>query len=274
MRIILGIEYNGSAYYGWQAQAHACSVQQVLEQALSNIAQHPVTVLCAGRTDSGVHALEQVVHFDSSAERPLQAWHLGGNSHLPNDVRILWAQPAPADFHARYSAIARYYRYIISNRATQSALLYQQTTWCPQPLDAEKMHQAAQALLGEHDFTSFRAQGCQSKSPRRMLYFITVYRQGDQVIMDISANAFLHHMVRNIAGVLMEIGMGKQPVTWTQFLLAAKDRKLAARTAPPQGLYLGGVYYPEQFGLAKNPVFAQLPDDAKRFDDGWANKSL
>ncbi len=266
MRIILGIEYNGSGYYGWQAQAHARSVQQVLEQALSKVANHPVTVACAGRTDSGVHALEQVVHFDTVADRSLAAWQLGGNSHLPADVRIVWAQPAIGDFHARFSAIARYYRYIISNRPVKSALLYQQTTWCHSPLDAEKMHQAAQALIGEHDFSSFRAQSCESKSPNRLMYFIEVQRNGDQVVMDISANAFLHHMVRNIAGVLMEIGAGKQPVEWTQFLLAAKDRKLAARTAPPEGLYLGGVYYPERFGLATHPLFRRLPTDAKRFD--------
>jgi len=266
MRIVLGIEYNVSAYCGWQAQAHAPSVQQVLELALSKIANQPVTVWCAGRTDSGVHALEQVVHFDTDAERPWAAWLLGGNSQLPDDVRILWVKPAIGDFHARFSAIARFYRYIICNRPVKSALLFQQTTWCYEPLDAEKMHLSAQFLLGEHDFTSFRAQSCESKSPNRLLHFVDVYRDGDKVIMDISANAFLHHMVRNIAGVLMDIGSGKQPTDWTHSLLDAKDRKLAAKTAPPEGLYLGGVYYPEQFGLVKNPMFDKLPSNAKRFD--------
>ncbi len=266
MRIVLGIEYNGSPFHGWQSQAHASSVQYTLEQALGKIAHHPVAVQCAGRTDAGVHALEQVVHFDSDAVRPLDAWLLGGNSQLPDDVRILWVQPAIGDFHARYSAIARFYRYVICNRRVKSALRHQQSTWCYAPLDAEKMHQAAQALLGEHDFSSFRAQSCESKSPYRQMHFIEVYRNGDEVIMDIAANAFLHHMVRNIAGVLMAIGAGQQPVTWTQFLLAAKDRKQAARTAPPEGLYLGGVCYPDHFGLPKHAIFARLPKDAKRFD--------
>jgi tRNA pseudouridine38-40 synthase len=266
MRIILGIEYNGSHYHGWQAQAHANSIQQTLERVLTKIANHSIQVQCAGRTDAGVHALEQIVHFDTEAIRPLAAWLLGGNSHLPDDVRILWAQPAIGDFHARYSAIARFYRYIICNRPIKSALLYQQSTWCYPHLDAEKMHQAAQYLIGEHDFTSFRAQSCESKSPNRLMHFIEVYRQGEQVIMDISANAFLHHMVRNIAGVLMEIGNGKQPVDWTSHLLAVKDRKQAARTAPPEGLYLGGVCYPAHYGLNTHPIFAKLPKDAKRFD--------
>lgn len=267
MRIVLGIEYNGSRYCGWQAQAHAPSIQHVLEMALGKIARHPVTVLCAGRTDSGVHALEQVVHFDTIAERPLDAWLRGGNSHLPDDVRILWARPALADFHARYSAIARFYRYVIHNRPVKSALLHQQATWCYTPLDADPMHQAAQSLIGEHDFSSFRAQSCQSVSPNRLMYFIDVYREGERVIMDIAANAFLHHMVRNIAGVLIDIGAGKQSVTWTQDLLDLCDRTQASRTAPPDGLYLGGVYYPEHFGLTKHPLFNKLPEDAKRFQE-------
>lgn len=265
-RIVLGIEYNGSGFCGWQWQKNRRSIQVTLEQALSKVANHPVTVVCAGRTDAGVHAFEQVVHFDTNANRHTDAWLLGGNSNLPPDVRITWVQPAIADFHARYSAIARFYRYIILNRPVQSALSYQQTTWCYPPLDAEKMHQAAQHLIGNHDFTSFRAQGCQSKSPQRIMYFVDVYREGERVIMDISANAFLHHMVRNIAGVLMAIGTGKQAVDWALELLAVKDRKLAAVTAPPDGLYLGGVYYPEHYGIAKHPLFNKLPADAKRFD--------
>jgi tRNA pseudouridine38-40 synthase len=264
-RVVLGVEYDGSGYHGWQAQINGRSVQQSLEQALSKVADHPVTVICAGRTDAGVHALEQVVHFDTHAERHLDAWLLGGNALLPPDVKIVWAKPAVGDFHARYSALARFYRYVIINRPVKSALFHRRSTWCYAPLDSGKMHHAAQSLLGEHDFSSFRAQGCQSKSPRRMMYFIDVYREGDKVVMDISANAFLHHMVRNIAGVLMDIGAGKQPLEWTQDLLAAKDRKVAGVTAPPDGLYLGAVYYPEHYGITKHPVFNKLPDDARRF---------
>ncbi len=265
-RIILGIEYDGSGYSGWQWQVNQRSVQGVLEQALSKIANHPVTVICAGRTDAGVHALEQVVHCDVQAERELHAWMLGGNSQLPDDVRIIWVKEAEDGFHARYSAIARFYRYIILNRPVKSALLRRQVTWCYPPLDANKMHQAAQYLIGSHDFSSYRAQGCQSKSPIRMMHFIDVYREDDQVIMDISANAFLHHMVRNIAGVLMNIGVGKEPVEWTQQLLAVKCRKLGGVTAPPDGLYLGGVYYPEQYSIPRHPLFDKLPADARRFD--------
>jgi len=266
-RIVLGVEYDGSGYSGWQWQNNQRSVQQTLEQALSKVANNPVTVQCAGRTDSGVHALEQVVHFDTtSVSRELHAWMLGGNSNLPDDVRITWAKNAVDDFHARYSAIARFYRYIILNRPVKSALLRRQATWCYQPLDADKMHQAAQYLIGEHDFSSFRAQGCQSVSPCRKMYFIDVYREGDKVIMDISANAFLHHMVRNIAGVLMDVGMGKQPIGWTQELLAAKNRNLGSVTAPPDGLHLAAVFYPEQYGIAKHPAFNKLPANASRYD--------
>jgi tRNA pseudouridine38-40 synthase len=265
-RIILGVEYDGSRFCGWQWQPQKRSVQQTLEEALSKVANQPVTVICAGRTDAGVHAFEQVVHFDVDVRRELHAWLLGGNSNLPDDIRIIWAKEAIGDFHARYSAIARFYRYIILNRPAKSALLPRQVTWCYPILDAEKMHQAAQFLIGEHDFSSFRAQGCQSKSPVRFMHFIDVYRDGEKVIMDISANAFLHHMVRNIAGVLMAIGLDKQPVNWTQDLLTIKNRSLAGITAPPDGLYLGAVYYPEHYGLAKHPVFDKLPADAKRFD--------
>ncbi|MGR9114353.1 MAG: tRNA pseudouridine(38-40) synthase TruA [Gammaproteobacteria bacterium] len=265
-RIVLGIEYDGSAFFGWQQQTGRRTVQDELEKALSKIADEPIKVICAGRTDAGVHAFEQVVHFDTQAERALHAWLMGGNSKLPDDVRIIWAKAAVDDFHARYSAIARFYRYIILNRPMKSALLRKQVTWCYFPLDEEKMHRAAQHLVGDHDFSSFRAQGCQSKSPRRIMHFIEVYREQDKVIIDISANAFVHHMVRNIAGVLMEIGMGKQTVGWPRELLEIKDRDQAGVTAPPDGLYLGGVFYPEHYGIDRHPVFGKLPPDAKRFD--------
>jgi tRNA pseudouridine38-40 synthase len=265
-RIVLGIEYDGSEFVGWQWQTNKRTVQSVLEYALSQVANQPITVTCAGRTDSGVHAFAQVVHFDTPVQRELHAWMMGGNRNLPEDVRIIWAKPALADFHARYSAIARFYRYIILNRPMKSALLRQQATWFSLPLDAQKMHVAAQTLCGNHDFSSFRAQGCQSKSPQRLMYFIEVQRQAEQVIIDLSANAFLHHMVRNIAGVLMDIGTGKKPIEWTQELLEIKDRSQAGVTAPPFGLHLAGVYYPDRYGIDKHPIFDKLPDDAKRFD--------
>lgn len=264
-RFVLGIEYDGTLFTGWQFQRHKRTVQGELERALSKVADHSVTVHCAGRTDAGVHALEQVVHFDSEVNRSLHGWLMGTNTHLPNDVRVLWVKPAIDDFHARFSAIARFYRYIILNRKMKSALMPTQATWCYQALDEKLMYQAAQSLIGEHDFSSFRAQSCQSISPSRLMYFIQVYRNGEQVIIDLSANAFLHHMVRNIAGVLIEIGSGKKPVSWTSDLLEIKDRNQAGITASPCGLYLGGVYYPTQYGLKKNPVFDCLPANAKRF---------
>lgn len=265
-RIVLGIEYDGSAFFGWQHQPGRRTVQDELERALSIVANERVTVICAGRTDTGVHAFEQVVHFDTRAVRDLHGWQMGGNSNLPEDVRITWAKTAVDDFHARYSALARFYRYIILNRPMKSALLRRQVTWCYHPLDERKMHLAAQHLIGDHDFSSFRAQGCQSRSPRRMMYFIDVYRKQDKVIMDISANAFVHHMVRNIAGVLMEIGMGKQSVDWPRRLLEIKNREKGGVTAPPDGLYLGGVCYPERYGIVRHQLFDKLPADARRFD--------
>lgn len=266
VRIVLGIEYDGSDFSGWQWQPNRPSVQASLEQALSRVANSPVTLVCAGRTDAGVHALEQIVHFDVDVVRSLSAWLLGGNSYLPDTIRIIWVKEAVGDFHARYSAIARLYRYVILNRPVKSALQCKQVTWCYQPLDAEVMHRAAQHLVGNHDFSSFRAQGCQSKSPVRLVYFVGVKREADKVIIEVCANAFLHHMVRNITGVLIAVGMGKQPEDWLLALLIAKKRALAGVTAPPYGLYLESVYYPAHYGVLKHPAFNQLPDDAKRFD--------
>lgn len=265
-RIVLGIEFDGSRFVGWQYQKNGRSVQDELQKVLSKIAVHPITLHCAGRTDSGVHGLEQVVHFDTTAERKLDSWMLGSNSKLPEDVRVIWVKNAVDDFHARYSAVARLYRYVILNRKMKSALIPRQATWCYSDLDAEKMHLAAQSLVGEHDFSSFRAQGCQSLSPNRIMHFINVYRQQDQVIIELSANAFLHHMVRNMAGVLMDIGTGKHAINWTEELLELKDRKKAGVTAPPYGLYLAGVYYPEKYGIDKHPAFNQLAADARRFE--------
>jgi len=265
-RWVIGIEYDGSNFSGWQWQTGKRTVQAELEKALAKVANQPVSVICAGRTDAGVHALEQVAHFDCTARRDSYSWLMGGNTQLPDDIRILWVKEAIDDFHARYCAIARFYRYIIINRKMKSALRSKQMTWCYEALDAEKMHQAAQFLVGEHDFSSFRAQACQSKSPCRMMHFIDVYRQGEQVIMDICANAFVHHMVRNIAGVLMAIGSGQKPLDWTARLLDIKDRDQAGITAKPYGLYLGAVFYPEKYGIAKHSVFAKLPSNVRRFD--------
>ncbi|ESS69973.1 tRNA pseudouridine synthase A [Methyloglobulus morosus KoM1] len=271
VRIALGVEYDGSGFAGWQWQPNRRSVQAELEKALSKVANHPVTVICAGRTDAGVHALEQVVHFDVNVERDLHAWLLGGNSNLPDEIRITWVKQVVDDFHARYSAIARLYRYMILNRPVKSAILGKQTTWCYHPLDADVMNKAAQHLVGNHDFTSFRAQGCQSKSPFRIVHFVEVYREGEKVIIQICANAFLHHMVRNIAGVLMDIGIGKQAEDWTLALLVAKKRELGGATAPPSGLYLESVYYPPCYGFTKHPAFNRLPGDTKRFDSPLVN---
>lgn len=265
-RIVLGIEYDGSLFSGWQFQNERRTVQDELEKALSRVADEKIRVQCAGRTDSGVHALEQVIHFDTDVNRALNSWIMGGNTNLPKDVRIIWAKQAVDDFHARFSAIARYYRYVILNRKMKSALMQNQVTWCYTPLNEVKMHDAAQALIGRHDFSSFRAQGCQSLSPYRFLHFLNVYREGETVIIELSANAFLHHMVRNIAGVLMDIGMDKQPVTWVEELLQIKDRKQAGTTASPYGLYLGGVFYPEKYGINKHPAFDLLAPDVQRFE--------
>ena len=265
-KIALGIEYNGTAYAGWQFQAGLPSVQGVLEAGLAVIADQPLTVHCAGRTDAGVHAFEQVVHFEAPVARPLQAWVRGCNTHLPSDVRVLWAKTVSETFHARYSAIARCYRYCILNRAVASALHTGRLSWVHQPLDAQRMHHAAQALLGEHDFSSFRAHSCQSHSPNRLMHFIDIYRQQDQVIIDICANAFLHHMVRNIVGALIEVGSGKQTPSWIGELLMLKDRTRAAMTAPADGLHLLAVYYPRHYGLAQHPVFERLPANVARFE--------
>jgi tRNA pseudouridine38-40 synthase len=267
-RIALGLEYDGSGFAGWQWQDGQRNVQACVEAAVSTVAAEPVKLLCAGRTDTGVHALEQVAHFDASANRSLRSWLMGINANLPDDVRVLWVKEMPARFHARYSAIARFYRYVILNRSMKSALNRKQLTWCFYPLDAAKMQEAAHHLIGHHDFSSFRAQGCQSKSPERLMHFIQVRREDDRVIIELSANAFLHHMVRNIAGVLIDIGTGKHEPDWMLELLALRDRKQAGVTAAADGLYLGGVYYPDEFGLPKHPLFELLPPDAARHKHG------
>ncbi|HHJ19502.1 MAG TPA: tRNA pseudouridine(38-40) synthase TruA [Gammaproteobacteria bacterium] len=254
MRIALGVEYDGRRFHGWQRQSHARSVQQDLEQSLSQIADHPVSVVCAGRTDTGVHGLGQVVHFDAENFRKPHAWLLGTNTKLPDDISLQWVSFVPDDFHARFKATSRQYRYIIFNRATPSALFAGRATWVRGELDIAAMQLAASSLLGEHDFTSFRAAGCQAKHAVRSIYSVTLSRSGQFVYLDIHANAFLHHMVRNIAGVLIAIGQQKKPVTWARDLLAVKDRTQAGVTAPPDGLYFIKVAYPEKYQL---PVHRQ-----------------
>jgi tRNA pseudouridine38-40 synthase len=249
MRIALTVEYDGSQYHGWQAQTGLHTVQHVVEQALSQVADQDVTVVCAGRTDTGVHATNQIIHFDCDSERNIRGWIHGANSFLPKDVCVKWGKEMPNDFHARYSALSRRYRYVIYNSPIRPALLRSNVTWQYRPLDHQLMHEASQYLLGEQDFTSFRSVECQSKTPMRNVHRLQVSRHGDLIIIDITANAFLHHMVRNIAGVLIAVGTGRKPVAWVNDVLAAKDRKLGAETAPPYGLYLIGVVYPPEFNV-------------------------
>ncbi|MBU0500766.1 MAG: tRNA pseudouridine(38-40) synthase TruA [Gammaproteobacteria bacterium] len=260
MRIALGIEYDGTRFHGWQTQqAGVRSVQEELEQALSKVAARAVRVQCAGRTDSGVHAVGQVVHFETEAQRDQRAWVLGGNSNLPFDINITWARPVPDSFNARYSAFGREYRYLISNRPTRSALLSRRAVWVHKPLDEGRMHEAAQHLIGTQDFSSYRALGCQAKSPVREMRAIRVHRNGDLVILDVAANAFLHHMVRNIAGVLIAIGKGERPTDWSREVLELRDRTLGGVTAPPQGLYLTRVHYPPEYAVpAPGTVYLEL----------------
>ena len=252
-RIALGVEYDGAAHYGWQRQREVPSVQEYLEKALSTVAATPVELQCAGRTDAGVHATGQVVHFDCEAIRPLKAWTLGVNANLPDSIAVTWAKHVEDEFHARFSATHRRYRYIIFNAKMRPAILQHGVTHVHRQLDEQAMHRAAQALLGEQDFTSFRAALCQSKTPFRNVTHANVSRQGRYVILDIKANAFLHHMVRNIVGTLIEIGAGAKPVEWVSELLAGKDRSKAAATAKPNGLYLVEVTYPQIFELPSHP---------------------
>lgn len=259
-QLAAAVAYCGGRYNGWQAQPQpdVSTVQVTLEHGLSQVANAGVRVHCAGRTDTGVHASHQIVHFEAPSARSPKSWVMGANANMPEDVRVLWVQSVNGDFHARFSATARRYTYVIANTPVRPAQLLEQITWCRHPLNEHAMHEAAQALLGEQDFSAFRAASCQSTTPMRNVHHVHVKRQGDLVVIDIEANAFLHHMVRNIAGSLIAVGRGLQSVNWIAELMAGRDRTVAADTALPDGLYLAGVSYDKHWGLPAQftpPIF-------------------
>lgn len=253
MKLALGVEYDGRGFNGFESQPNGRTVQPQLEAALSRVADQPVRVVCAGRTDTGVHALGQVIHFETRAERPRDAWMLGANANLPGDVSVNWSRPVPDAFHARFSATARRYRYVVLNRRSRPAVLRGRVAWEHRVLEVERMRAAAGFLLGEHDFSAFRGAGCQSRTSVRRVFRLDVARHGAYVVIDVTANAFLLHMVRNIAGVLLDVGAGKAPPEWAGEVLAAADRRSGGVTAAPDGLYLVHVDYPVHYRLPAVP---------------------
>jgi tRNA pseudouridine38-40 synthase len=258
-RLALGVEYDGGAYSGWQTQAHAPSIQALLESALSRIADAPVALVCAGRTDAGVHARSQVAHFDTLAVRVNRAWLLGANNYLPRDISVQWVRAIPGHFHARYSALSRTYRYVILNRTARSALAAGRALLVRRRLDEEAMRCAATALLGEHDFSAFRSLECQSKSTVRVLTGLQIERIGDWVILEITANAFLHHMARNLVGALIEVGVHRAAPARVQIQLQSRQRDARLVTAAAAGLYLWKVQYPSQFSLPDDSAIIGMP---------------
>ncbi|MBI4988068.1 MAG: tRNA pseudouridine(38-40) synthase TruA [Rhodocyclales bacterium] len=252
MRIALGLEYDGAPFSGWQTQPQGNTVQDALERALAEIADAPVRVICAGRTDAGVHAAAQTVHFDTPAARPENAWVRGVNAHLPDSIAVRWSRVVPDDFHARFSARSRSYRYVLYNHAVRPALLHGKVGWFHLQLDIEAMRAGAALLAGEQDFSAFRAAECQAKSPVKTLHQADVRREGDYVIFDFRATAFLHHMVRNMVGALVYVGKAAQPPQWIAELIACRDRSHAAPTFSPNGLYLSGVEYEARWQLPTN----------------------
>lgn len=248
-RLALLVEYDGASYSGWQVQSHAPSVQVALGEAISAVANETVKCTGAGRTDAGVHASGQVAHFDTRADRSLRSWLLGINSNLADDIGVQWVAHVPDEFHARFSALSRSYRYTILNQPVRSPLARDRAWWVREPLDLEAMKIALAVLRGEHDFTSFRAAACQAHSPVRTIQDIEIDRDGDRIVLNCRANAFLHHMVRNIVGSLLPIGLGERDSNWFADVLAARDRKAAGMTAPPHGLCLTAVEYAENFAL-------------------------
>lgn len=261
MRIACGVEYDGAAFQGWQVQSgEARTVQAAVERALGRIADEPVHTICAGRTDTGVHASGQVIHFDTGAERPERAWVMGANSHLPADVAIRWARPLDDDFHARFSAVDRLYRYLVTEGTSRSALWRARAAWSAHTLDIDAMRAAAGHLVGEHDFSAFRTAACRARNPVRTMHTLDVERRGGFLVIDIRANAFLHNMVRIIVGTLLTVGRGEQPPDWAGELLAGRDRTRGGATAPPQGLYFLGPSYPERFALpSRDETVAIVP---------------
>jgi tRNA pseudouridine38-40 synthase len=257
-RIAMGLEYDGSDYAGWQVQPDQVTVQGKVEEALSRVADAPVQVCCAGRTDAGVHATGQVVHFDSDAPRSEWAWVMGANANLPRSISATWAQTVPDEFHARFLAVSRTYRYLLLNRPTRPGLDHHRVAWSHRALDAARMQDAACELVGEHDFSAFRAQACQAKTPVRTIHRFDVHRQDDTIVFEVCANAFLYHMVRNMVGSLMRIGAGEAGRDWLAGVLAGRDRSAAAATASPAGLYLVAVEYPRSYGLPGAAVSCEV----------------
>lgn len=253
-RIALGVEYDGSNYCGWQRQSHSPSVQESLENALSQVANEPVSLICAGRTDTGVHASGQVVHFETRANRTEHNWLMGVNSNIDRSIALQWAREVPADFHARFSATSRTYRYVIANSQPRPAILHQGMTWIRDPLNEQSMHRALAKIHGEQDFSSYRGAGCQSNTPYRCIQHTAVFRRGAMVVVEIQANAFLLHMVRNLVGTLLEVGRGNADEEEMERVLQLKDRTRAGVTAPPYGLYLVKVGYPAHFSLPEQPL--------------------
>ncbi len=251
VRLALCVEYAGENYKGWQTQKfdNLPTVQENVERALSKVANHPVSVICAGRTDTGVNGTYQIIHFDSPAKRSERAWVLGTNTNLPQDISIQWAKQVDDSFHARFSALSRRYRYIIYSNPVMPAVLAKGVTWTHKILNLKAMQDAAKYLQGEHDFSSYRAVACQAKSPVRTISNIEVYQRGELIVLDVQANAFLHHMIRNIAGVLMTIGAGEAEPIWAQQVLDAKDRRKGGVTGPAHGLYFVDVKYPQEYAL-------------------------
>ena len=249
MRIALGVEYDGRSFCGWQSQAEGSTVQDALQYALSQVTGEQISVIAAGRTDTGVHALEQVVHFETQVERPLTAWVRGTNALLPGSIAVLWAHPVPDEFHARFSAHGRSYRYLLINRAVRPAIHAGKMGWFHAPLDVAAMQDASRHLLGKHDFSAFRAAQCQARSPVKQLHQLDISRHGEILVFDLSADAFLHHMVRNIIGCLVYVGKGKHPPSWLSEVLAGRERSLAAPTFAPDGLYLTRIRYEAKWGL-------------------------
>ena len=253
LRIVLGVEYDGSAFRGWQSQPHACGVQDVLDSALTEISGERVVTSCAGRTDAGVHALAQVVHFDTAARRPLSAWTRGANALLPAAMAVNWAKQVPEEFHARFSATGRRYIYWLLNRSQRPGLMHDRVGWFHQTLDVDAMGQAASTIIGEHDFSAFRAAECQAKTPLKVLRELNISRRGDILRFEFAADAFLQHMVRNIVGSLVYVGAGRQSSEWLGELMQGRDRTRAAPTFSPAGLYLASVEYDGVWGLPPQP---------------------